>query len=219
MHRQRLALQARRQRLLLRPLGGPVRLALPQPGGRLLPGALPRPDGGRQPVGEPRQRRFHRGRLIHRLLEILPDVADNQRQRAARDFLAQPAYGLLPNDIDHIVQQITDILTAPDFVEIFSQNSRAEVPIVGLVGRTAISGQVDRLVVLDHEVLIVDYKTNRPPPKDAADIPRIYVRQMAAYRAILSEIYPGKVIKCLLLWTDVARLMVVPDTSLVQIKL
>ena len=165
------------------------------------------------------QRRFHRGRLIHRLLEILPDVADNQRQRAARDFLAQPAYGLLPNDIDHIVQQITDILTAPDFVEIFSQNSRAEVPIVGLVGRTAISGQVDRLVVLDHEVLIVDYKTNRPPPKDAADIPRIYVRQMAAYRAILSEIYPGKVIKCLLLWTDVARLMVVPDTSLVQIKL
>ncbi len=159
-------------------------------------------------------RRFHRGRLIHRLLEILPDLPVDKRPQAARDFLAQPVYGLPGADIDRIVGQVTGILTHGDFAAVFSEGSRAEVSIVGLMGDRAVAGQVDRLVVLDDEVLIIDYKTNRPPPENPSDVPRAYLRQMAAYRAVLSDIYPGKRISCMLLWTDVARLMELPENLL-----
>ncbi len=162
--------------------------------------------------------RYHRGRLIHRLLEILPDMAAGEREQAARHFLSHKAHDLVFTDIDRIIHQITEILTAPDFAEVFSPHSRAEVSIVGLAGTHPVSGQVDRLVVRDHDILIIDYKTNRPPPKDAQDVPSLYLRQMAAYRAVLTDIYPGKAIRCLLLWTDVARLMELPPDMLDQIK-
>ncbi|MBL4612998.1 MAG: PD-(D/E)XK nuclease family protein, partial [Emcibacter sp.] len=164
------------------------------------------------------RQRFHRGRLIHRLLEILPDLPEDRREQAARQFLGQPAHGLLSLDVDQIAAQITDILTAPDFAQVFSPQSRAEVSIVGLAGTTPVSGQVDRLIVLEREILIIDYKTNRPPPRDSAHVSRLYMRQMAAYRAVLSDIYPDKAVKCLLLWTDVAQLMELPDALLEQVK-
>ncbi len=48
-----------------------------------------------------------------------------------------------------------------------------------------ISGQIDRLLVTGNEILIVDFKTNRPPPNSARDVPRAYVNQMAAYARLL----------------------------------
>jgi ATP-dependent helicase/nuclease subunit A len=56
-------------------------------------------------------------------------------------------------------------------------------------------------------VLIVDYKTNRPPPTEAAAVSPAYVEQLAAYRAALERIYPGRRVRTLLLWTDGPRLM------------
>jgi len=164
------------------------------------------------------RRRFHRGRLIHRLLEILPDLPAADRAAAMRSFLAQPAYDLAAGDIDGISRQVMGILSDADFAALFSPDSRAEAPIVGLVGKTPVSGQVDRLVVTAAEILVIDYKTNRPPPREAGDVSRLYIRQMAAYRAVLRDIYPDKKVRCLLLWTDVARLMALPDALLDEIK-
>ncbi|PHZ83954.1 double-strand break repair helicase AddA [Paremcibacter congregatus] len=163
------------------------------------------------------QSRFHRGRLIHRLLEILPDMAVVRQAQAAEEFLSQPAYDLAAEDIAGITKQIMGILSDPAFAAVFGPGSRAEVPIVGLVGATPVSGQVDRLVVTEDSILVVDYKTNRPPPFDVADVSRLYLRQMAAYRAVLRDIYPDKEITCMLLWTDVADLMALPNPLLDQV--
>ena len=57
------------------------------------------------------------------------------------------------------------------------------------------------------EILVVDYKTNRPAPQDSKDVAPAYLRQMAAYRALLQQIYPGRPVRCALLWTDIPRLM------------
>ena len=73
-----------------------------------------------------------------------------------------------------------------------------------------VSGQIDRLAVTDDAVLIADFKTNRPPPADVEQTPRLYRTQMALYRAGLQKIYPGKRIDCALVWTDGARLMALP---------
>jgi ATP-dependent helicase/nuclease subunit A len=74
----------------------------------------------------------------------------------------------------------------------------AEVPITGVIGVHVVSGQVDRLAIGAGEILVVDYKTNRSPPREP---PAIYVKQMAAYRALLRLIYPGRLVRCFLLWT------------------
>ena len=73
-----------------------------------------------------------------------------------------------------------------------------------------ISGQIDRLVIKSDRVIAIDYKTNRPPPHDPADAPLAYLAQMAAYRALLQEIYPDRAIECAILWTFEARLMPLP---------
>jgi ATP-dependent helicase/nuclease subunit A len=77
-----------------------------------------------------------------------------------------------------------------------------------------LAGQIDRLVVLDDEVLIVDYKTNRPPPKSPEEVAPLYRRQLAAYRAALLQLFPDKHIRTALLWTDVPDLMEMPDNLL-----
>jgi ATP-dependent helicase/nuclease subunit A len=69
-------------------------------------------------------------------------------------------------------------------------------------------------LVTEKEVLVIDYKTNRPPPKSLEDAPVLYLKQMAAYRAVLYAIYPQHKVKCALLWTDGPFLMPLPDESL-----
>jgi ATP-dependent helicase/nuclease subunit A len=77
-----------------------------------------------------------------------------------------------------------------------------------------VSGQVDRLVVTDTDVLIVDYKTNRPAPRTLDSVPQAYVTQLALYRALLMRLYPGRPVRAALIWTDVPDVMEVPATAL-----
>ena len=86
--------------------------------------------------------------------------------------------------------------------------------MVGVVGGRAVSAQVDRLVVTDAAVTVVDYKTNRPPPVDEDHVGAVYLGQMAAYRALLSDVYPDRAVRCGLLWTDGPSLMALSDSVL-----
>ncbi|WP_421789958.1 PD-(D/E)XK nuclease family protein [Hyphobacterium sp.] len=164
-------------------------------------------------------KRFRRGSLIHKLLETLPDLAEDRRAEAARAYLEAQA-DLTPETIDQIAEETLAVLSHPDFSAVFGPGSLAEVSLTGsapgLPEDMVLNGQVDRLVVTDHDVLIVDYKTNRPPPTDAKDVPRLYLAQMAAYQALLKAIHPDKNVRCLLLWTDGLRLMELSDESMAR---
>jgi ATP-dependent helicase/nuclease subunit A len=46
--------------------------------------------------------------------------------------------------------------------------------------------------VLPDRVLVADYKTNRAAPATAEATPATYLRQMAAYRAVLRAIFPDR---------------------------
>jgi ATP-dependent helicase/nuclease subunit A len=165
----------------------------------------------RSPLGADEGRRFKRGRLVHRLLQNLPDLAPDARAAAAERFLAGPAQDLTAEERAEIAAVTLAVLDEPAFSGLFGPGSRAEVPIVGLIetedGPQAVSGQVDRLVVGADSILVVDYKTNRPAPATEAEVAPVYLRQMAAYRTVLAKIYPNRRIDCALLWTDGPRLM------------
>jgi ATP-dependent helicase/nuclease subunit A len=68
--------------------------------------------------------------------------------------------------------------------------------------------------VLPDRVVVADYKTNRVPPARVEDTPVLYLRQMAAYRAVLRGALPGREVHCALVWTAAARVMPLPDSLL-----
>ena len=82
------------------------------------------------------------------------------------------------------------------------------------VSALVVSGQIDRLAVTANAVLIADYKTNRPAPRRLDDVPRSYVTQLALYRAVLTKVYPARLIQAALVWTDVPDLMEFPANVL-----
>ena len=104
------------------------------------------------------------------------------------------------------------------FGPVFAPGSRAEVAIMGeveVLGRKRlVSGKIDRLAVTESEVLVIDYKTNRPPPATLAEVPQAYVLQLALYRALLEPLYPGRTVRAALLFTETPGLMVLPDSAL-----
>jgi ATP-dependent helicase/nuclease subunit A len=166
-----------------------------------------------------RDRALERGSLLHRLIQSLPDLPPAQRAAAAGDYLRRNRVRLSEDDCAQVAQDARAILDDPRFGALFAPGSRAEVPVVGMLPREglpplSITGQIDRLVVTDGEVLIADYKTNRPAPTALADVPRGYRQQLALYRALLQRIYPGRAVRAALIWTDNATLMELPQEAL-----
>ena len=155
--------------------------------------------------------RWKRGLLLHELLQHLPALPATERAAAARRFLGQAGHGLSAEQVDVWTAEALAVTEAPDHAALFAPGSRAEVSLIGTVttprGSFTVSGQIDRLAVSETEILIVDYKTNRPPPERTADVPLAYRRQLALYRALLSRLYPGRRIRAFLLWTAALRLM------------
>ncbi len=158
--------------------------------------------------------RFKRGTLIHRLLEGLPALNPEKRGAAARAYLSRPVHGLDPAQQNAIADEVMAVLDNPEFASLFAAASMAEVPISGMINKRIVSARIDRLAISEKNIAIIDFKTNRPPPKSAEAVAPAYLGQMALYRALLRQIYPGRTVTCILAWTDGPHLMPLPDDIL-----
>jgi len=156
-----------------------------------------------------RNRRFRRGILIHTLLARLPDIAPASRPEKAQAYLRMQK--LSDSEAAALTAEILRVLDDPTFAPTFTAQSRAEVAIVAALPELGpgarVNGRIDRLAETAEEVLIVDFKTNRPPPRSERDVPTLYRTQMALYRAAAAKIFPGKRIVCGLVWTEGPTLM------------
>ena len=159
------------------------------------------------PLGSDGGSRYRRGLIIHKLLQFLPEVQDRNKSEIVAEFLEKNAPELSAGEKQRICREVLALIENPVFAPLFSEHSKAEVPIMGLSGGRIVSGQVDRLAVVGDEVMVVDYKTNRPAAAALKDVPAAYLRQLAAYRDLLSRVYPGKKVSTFILWTDTANLM------------
>ncbi|CAN7508980.1 double-strand break repair helicase AddA [Phenylobacterium sp. LjRoot219] len=163
--------------------------------------------------------RFRRGDLIHRLLQILPDLPAADRAAGAQALLARQR-DLTDPQRGEMAEAALAVLNDARFAEVFGEGSRAEVAIAGtaatLPAGLKISGRIDRLVVLPDRVLVADFKTNRPSPAAIEAADPAYLRQMSLYAAVLAEIFPGRRIEAALIWTDGPKLMPVPEKLMAQ---
>lgn len=146
------------------------------------------------------------GRLAHLLLQLLPDLPA-ERRAATAEALAQARGGALPPARRaRIVAQALALLEAPGLAELFTAEAMAEVPVAGAIrlpdgARRAVSGRIDRLAVAADSIVIADFKTTARPPERTDAIPVGTLAQLAAYAALMREIYPDRSIRALVVYT------------------
>jgi ATP-dependent helicase/nuclease subunit A len=156
------------------------------------------------------------GTLVHRLLESrrLPTQGEAEAIALALDPAIEPELMRRAQDQAGAVHAMAEAST------LFGPTARAEVPLRGSLRDTGgdlrqISGTIDRLVVNDREVWAVDFKTNTtiPPLSRLSEIVPDYLAQIALYSGLLSRLFPGRLVRCGLLWTGAPRLdWIAPET-------
>ena len=150
-----------------------------------------------------------RGTLLHSLFERLPGTNPAERQSVALRWLQR-------TELDEqarleIADAACGIIADPRFADLFGANSLAEAPIAAtLTDGRVVAGTVDRLCIGAEMVRVVDFKTGRNVPADAASIPSGHRAQMEAYAEALQVIFPGRRIEASLLYTAGPKLITLP---------
>ncbi|HEY7765922.1 MAG TPA: double-strand break repair helicase AddA [Aestuariivirgaceae bacterium] len=157
-----------------------------------------------------------RGALIHRLLQSLAALPKPLRRERAGIYLALRGHGLAQDEQQEILRTVFGLLDHEIFAPVFAEGSLAEVPIVARVElgpgtSIAIDGRIDRLITGPDQILILDFKSNRPAPDRLESVDPSYIRQLALYRRAMLQLYPGLPVRAGLLWTEGPKLMELPE--------
>ena len=173
----------------------------------LAPSAIAVDDERAPPPSEAMRAAALRGTWIHQLLERLPAVDPGARLGAARRWLGGSAGLTDPAVIDEIASQVCGILSDPQFAKLFGPGSLAEAPLAATLddGRV-IAGTMDRILIEDALVSVIDFKTGRVPASDV-EIPNAHRVQMAAYVEALRVIFPKRQVIASLLYTSGPKLI------------
>ncbi|HVL74112.1 MAG TPA: double-strand break repair helicase AddA [Beijerinckiaceae bacterium] len=173
--------------------------AVPEAG----PQAPVRPSGTRGPRAERGRAAAARirGTLVHELIERLPDVPPEHRERAGLAVLAARAPRMDPAERAGLLAEALGVIDDPRLAALFGPRARAEAAVAGRIRlgdrEVPVAGQIDRLAVED-AVVFADFKTGAPPQGAP---PQGYLAQLALYGRLLRAIYPGRPVRGLLVFT------------------
>jgi ATP-dependent helicase/nuclease subunit A len=173
----------------------------------LAPSAIAVDDESAPPPSEAMRAAALRGTWIHQLLERLPGVEEDIRREAADRWLERFAQISDASMRSEIVEQVCSIIADARFSPLFGEGSLGEAPLAATLpdGRV-IAGTVDRLLVEDDRILVIDFKTGRVPDSDGA-IPLAHRAQINAYTEALEVIFPGRDVRAALLYTAGPKLI------------
>jgi ATP-dependent helicase/nuclease subunit A len=176
----------------------------------LAPSAAPEDDLPNPPPDAVMRAAAERGRLLHALFERLPDVAPAERRAVAERWLAGAGQAAVPAERNGLIDHALTVIEDAAHQALFSPEALAEAPIAAVVGEQVVAGTVDRLLVTDRVVHVVDFKTGRAVPGEAASVPAAHLRQMATYAAALGVIFPDREIRASLLYSAGPKLIDLP---------
>ncbi|MGE5563388.1 MAG: double-strand break repair helicase AddA [Bacillota bacterium] len=173
----------------------------------LAPSAIAADDEASAPPSEAMRAAALRGTWIHQLLERLPALRPQERAAAADRWLERSAGLADASAREEIVEQVCGVLSDARFSALFGQGSIGEAPLAATLpdGRV-IAGTVDRLLVEEDRISVIDFKTGRVPPGET-EIPNAHRAQMRAYAEALQVIFPGRQVTASLLYTAGPKLL------------
>ena len=152
-----------------------------------------------------------RGMAIHRALDLMsrepPLTAVQARQRIRHEAAIADA-----RELEQWVDEARRTIANSDFDAVFKPAAARRIlneqPIVYRDDGRSVSGIIDRIVVNDDSILLVDYKTHQIDDLTALDaLATAYEDQMRLYRKGVECLWPGLPIKSGLLFTHSARLV------------
>jgi ATP-dependent helicase/nuclease subunit A len=155
---------------------------------------------------------------LHLLLEHLPNYPPERWEEIAGHLLPDSTELAYSADIEPVFDEAVRVLSNTDLAPIFADTSLAEVPLTAPVPgfERPFYGIIDRLIPDGDRILAVDFKSNLLVPTKAEDTPEGVLRQLGAYDAMLSAIYPGLRVETAVLWTRTATLMPTPRDLITQ---
>jgi len=176
----------------------------------LTPSNLGPDDAADPPPTKKMQASAERGKILHGLFQRLPDIVPERRPAVADRWLKdQKGIG----ETEHrqeLIKEALAVLENPSWANLFSPDSLAEAPIAAVVDEHVISGTVDRLLITDDHIKVVDFKTGRKVPDIIDKAPIAYLRQMAAYVSALEKIFPDREVEAALLYSQGPVLLPIP---------
>jgi ATP-dependent helicase/nuclease subunit A len=155
----------------------------------------------------PQTMAMQRGIIIHRLFELLLDLPDLRREEAALTYLRNQQ--IVIEDLP--LQEILLILQSEILIPFCQGQAVAEMEIAAPDGNLR---RLDRVVVSNGIVKILDFKTSAAFPREVTSTPTAILDQLAGYATVMQQIYPEHQIECYLLWTAGPVLHYVPETML-----
>ncbi|MBB5073766.1 ATP-dependent helicase/nuclease subunit A [Bartonella callosciuri] len=157
------------------------------------------------------------GNIVHRLLQYLPNCPPQKRRDYAQHYLNTKASHWQETQKEKALCHVWQILDHTYLTHLFSDHSRAEVPLMGIVKirgkEQAISGQIDRLYITQNSIIFADFKTGIPPADEATIAPH-HLLQMALYRKLLQAIHPNKDVQALLVYSQEVKVFKLPPERL-----
>jgi ATP-dependent helicase/nuclease subunit A len=177
----------------------------------LAPSSIGEDEAPYPPPGPDQRGAALRGKLLHRLFERLPDLAPQERAQRADAWLERSGDAPDPDFRRQLIADACRVIADPVFADLFRPDALAEAPIAAVLpDGQVVAGTVDRLLVTPDRILLADFKTGRSVPADAGEVPASHLRQMAAYQAALSVIFPDRPIETALVYTAGPRLVPLP---------
>ncbi|MAI57475.1 MAG: double-strand break repair helicase AddA, partial [Rhodobacteraceae bacterium] len=153
---------------------------------------------------------LRRGSQVHILLEKLPSFVPEEWPKRAVGILQNSGLADPEEDLNDIIKESLNVLKDEALSFVFAEDSLAEVSISAPLKEyrhRLMHGVIDRLIVKEKEIFLVDFKTNRTIPDSPSLVPEGLLRQLGAYTSAIQRIYPDHQIKPCILWTAKPMLM------------
>lgn len=147
-----------------------------------------------------------KGNAVHKLLEVLPSANIKDREEIADIYLNSSFFILSQEDKDLIKQKVFNILNNEEYKSFFGKNSKSEVDIIGNINGKNVPKRIDRLVINDDKIIIIDYK-NTIHDYDIKTLPIEYKQQLNDYKTLIEKIYTNKKVECYILLTSFIKLI------------
>ena len=166
-------------------------------------------DGG---TGLGRRQALVRGTAIHALLERLSGTPEERWPILASRVLESVAPDLDAKEYAGVIAEATAALSLPETAEFFGPRSLAEVSVAidDRPSRPRMIGRIDRLLVTNDSVGILDIKSDALVPEVPKDVPESYLAQLGAYYSAIACSWPAHTIGLAILWTSAPKLMWIP---------
>ena len=153
-----------------------------------------------------------RGNAIHRILHLLcehfneADIVEKIRIEFGLDLRTNPC--------DQWLAEARQVIDNPAWGFLYDagqyQVAYNEAPIMYRQNNDTVYGFIDRLVVTDKQVILVDYKTHTVrDPNEVDIIADRYTAQLRLYKQGLAKCWPNLPLACYLLFTHSAQLKLV----------